>query len=72
MAVDRCRNCGDPDHLTRYCKAYGPWFPEPGKQSLDYAAEAERIQNLIAGDILAEHAHSHGGEHASQGEGPSA
>ena len=55
----RCRNCGDARHETQECKNYGPWFPEPGKSRMDYAAEAERISRLVAVDIIHEHELDH-------------
>lgn len=51
----RCRNCGSLGHRTQSCLENGPWFPEPGKSKEDYAAEAERIANLVAADVMAEH-----------------
>lgn len=53
-SADRCRNCGLL-HKTQACPSWGPMFPAPGKAKGDYTEEYERIQNLIAGDILAEH-----------------
>lgn len=58
--TDRCYNCGEIDHTDRQCTAYGPRFPEPGKTSLDYADEYKRIMDLVAQDIIDEHApHAH-------------
>jgi len=51
----RCRNCGLLGHKTQVCPRYGPWYPEPGKTKEDYAKEAERIANLVAADVIAEH-----------------
>ena len=55
----RCRNCGDPGHLTHNCQWYGPWFPEAGKTAADYAEMATKIADLVAADIIAEHNQSH-------------
>lgn len=55
----RCRNCGILDHRTQHCPRYGPWFPEPGKQREDYAELASLITELVARDVLAEHALDH-------------
>lgn len=57
--MSRCRNCGVTEHLTKECKGYGPWFPEEGKTHRDYVEEKNRIDALVAGDILAEHEESH-------------
>jgi len=57
--VTRCRNCGILDHKTQHCPRYGPWFPEPGKERTDYAELAELITELVARDVLAEHAVDH-------------
>ena len=51
----RCRNCGLLGHKTQTCPRYGPWYPEPGKTKEDYAKDAERIANLVAADVIAEH-----------------
>ena len=53
-SANRCRNCG-LKHMTQTCPSYGPWFPAPGKTSQDYGDEAQRIANLVAADIIAEH-----------------
>jgi len=53
-SADRCRNCGLL-HKTHTCPSYGPMFPAPGKSREDYAKENERIQNLIAADVMREH-----------------
>lgn len=57
----RCRNCGVLTHLTHECQIFGPWFPEPGVDHSFYAKEKERIDTLVAGDILAEHEADHEG-----------
>ena len=51
----RCRNCGNHLHQTQLCEAYGPWFPEPGKNAADYAELAKKIDSMIAMDIIIEH-----------------
>ena len=56
----RCRNCGLM-HKTQHCPSFGPAYPAPGKTFADYLDEYERIQNLVAGDVLKEHYnHDHG------------
>lgn len=55
----RCRNCGLL-HQTQHCPNYGPAFPEPGKTFEDYLELYEKIQNLVARDIIAEHDEMHG------------
>lgn len=55
MPTSRCYNCGVPGHQTQVCPRYGPRCPEPGKAFADYAKEHERIMDLVAADILAEH-----------------
>jgi hypothetical protein len=59
--MNRCRNCGDPEHVTQQCTVDGPWYPAPGKTRSDYAEEDARISQLVAVDILHEHEmeHSH-------------
>lgn len=42
-------------HLPRSCPNYGWYFPAPGKSREDYAEDRQRVQDLIAGDIIAEH-----------------
>jgi hypothetical protein len=37
------------------CPRYGPWYPEPGKTKEDYEKEANRIAQLVAADVIAEH-----------------
>ena len=69
--MSRCRNCGILNHQTQHCPRYGPWYPEPGKTREDYAALAERIVTLVAGDILAEHEGSEGHEHPEEMEAKS-
>jgi hypothetical protein len=56
--TERCHNCGELGHRTRHCTVYGPRFLEPGKTIADYAAEAERIAQLFAADIIMEHGHA--------------
>lgn len=51
----RCRNCGTLGHKTQVCPRYGPWYPEPGKTRADYTKLAEKIVQLVAKDIMAEH-----------------
>lgn len=41
--------------MPRTCPNYGWYFPAPGKTREDYNQDRERVQNLIAGDIIAEH-----------------
>lgn len=53
--MTRCRNCGDPYHLTQHCPRFGPWYPEPGKTAEDYKDKAAYITTLVAQDILNEH-----------------
>lgn len=55
----RCRNCGILDHRTQHCPRYGPWFPAPGKERADYEELANLITELVARDVLAEHAVDH-------------
>lgn len=57
----RCRNCGGLEHLTHQCEEFGPWYPQPGVPLDHYAGDKERIDNLVAGDILAEHEAEHEG-----------
>lgn len=52
----RCNNCGTLGHLPRSCPNYGWYFPAPGKTREDYAEDYQRVQDLIAADIIAEHA----------------
>lgn len=59
----RCWNCGILGHKTQTCPRWGPRCPGPGKTSQDYAEEAQRIHDLIAGDLLREHlGHGHDGD----------
>ncbi len=51
----RCNNCGTLGHLPRSCPNYGWYFPAPGKSREDYAEDRQRVQDLIAGDIIREH-----------------
>jgi hypothetical protein len=60
--VNRCRNCGDPEHRTQECQEFGPWYPDAGKTAADYKQQAEDISHLVAADILAEHEENHTGE----------
>lgn len=53
--MDRCLNCGKPDHSTVKCETYGPRYMEPGKTLMDYEDEHRRIMDLVARDIIAEH-----------------
>jgi hypothetical protein len=55
MTPLRCYNCGLIGHRTQSCARYGPRFPEPGKTFQDYTSERERIANLFASDIIADH-----------------
>jgi hypothetical protein len=55
----RCRNCGET-HPTQNCGEFGPWYPEEGKTAADYADLAEKINNMVAADVIAEHEASHG------------
>lgn len=55
MTPLRCYNCGNLGHKTQFCPRFGPRYPEPGKTSQDYGDEAQRIANLFAADIVAEH-----------------
>jgi hypothetical protein len=57
----RCRNCGEL-HPTQTCEVHGPWYPEEGKTAGDYAELTEKIANLVAADIIAEHEANHAGE----------
>lgn len=59
MPTSRCYNCGLQGHQTQVCPRYGPRYPEPGKSSQDYGAEVQRIMDLIAADIVAEHTADH-------------
>jgi hypothetical protein len=61
--VTRCRNCGNAAHKTQHCPRFGPWYPEPGKTSADYADIRDMIATKVAADILAEHeGHSYDGD----------
>lgn len=60
MTPLRCYNCGLLGHKTQFCPSFGPKYPSPGKTAEDYAKEAQRIANLFAGDIVAEHSHDEG------------
>lgn len=60
--MNRCRNCGEEDHITAWCIAYGPWYPAPDMKREDYAELAEKISALVAADILAEHEAEHAKE----------
>ena len=51
----RCNNCGTLGHLPRTCPNYGWYFPAPGKSREDYVEDRQRVQDLIAGDIIREH-----------------
>jgi hypothetical protein len=51
----RCNNCGVLGHLPRACPNYGWYYPAPGKTRLDYEKDRQRVQNLIAADIISEH-----------------
>lgn len=51
----RCNNCGTLGHLPRTCPNYGWYYPAPGKSREDYEDDRQRVQDLIAGDIIAEH-----------------
>jgi hypothetical protein len=51
----RCNNCGELGHLPRVCPNYGWYYPAPGKTRLDYEQDRQRVQDLIAGDIIREH-----------------
>jgi hypothetical protein len=51
----RCNNCGVLGHLPRACPNYGWYYPAPGKTRLDYIKDRQRVQDLIAGDIISEH-----------------
>ena len=51
----RCNNCGVLGHLPRTCPNYGWYFPAPGKTRLDYVQDRQRVQDLIAADIISEH-----------------
>lgn len=62
--MPRCRNCGDARHSTQECREYGPWYPEPGKNRMDYAEEAERISRLVAVDVIHEHEMNHQNDNA--------
>ena len=42
-------------HLPRACPNYGWYYPAPGKTRLDYAEDRQRVQDLIAADIISEH-----------------
>lgn len=70
-SADRCRNCGLM-HRTQNCPSYGPMFPAPGKNKTDYIKEHQKIQDLLAGDILREHyGHDHDDDQVpSRGHGP--
>jgi hypothetical protein len=57
----RCRNCGALEHRTQDCAEHGPWFPEEGKTAADYAEQAQKISDLVAADIIAEHEANHAG-----------
>lgn len=51
----RCNNCGVLGHLPRVCPNYGWYYPAPGKTREDYVEDRQRVQDLIAADIIAEH-----------------
>lgn len=51
----RCNNCGVLGHLPRACPNYGWYYPAPGKTRLDYIQDRQRVQDLIAADIIREH-----------------
>jgi hypothetical protein len=51
----RCNNCGNLGHLPRVCPNYGWYFPAPGKSREDYVGDRQRVQDLIARDIIREH-----------------
>jgi hypothetical protein len=51
----RCNNCGILGHLPRACPNYGWYYPAPGKTRLDYEKDRQRVQDLIASDIISEH-----------------
>jgi hypothetical protein len=53
--MTRCRNCGQIRHLTQYCPSYGPWYPGPGKNRVDYKELEEEISRKVAADIMADH-----------------
>jgi len=53
--IVRCYNCGIQGHKTQNCPSFGPRYPAPGKSGQDYGDEAQRIMQLFAADILAEH-----------------
>lgn len=42
-------------HLPRACPNYGWYFPAPGKTREDYVEDRQRVQDLIARDIITEH-----------------
>jgi hypothetical protein len=52
----RCNNCGTLGHLPRACPNYGWYYPAPGKSREDYVEDRQRVQDLIAADIINEHA----------------
>jgi hypothetical protein len=51
----RCNNCGTLGLLRRTCPNYGWYYPAPGKTREDYTEVRQRVQDLIAADIIAEH-----------------
>lgn len=51
----RCNNCGVLGHLPRACPNYGWYYPAPGKTREDYTEDRQRVQDLIAADIIQEH-----------------
>lgn len=51
----RCNNCGTLGHLPRTCPNYGWYYPAPGKVREDYTEDRQRVQDLIARDIVEEH-----------------
>lgn len=53
--MNRCRNCGSTDHLTQYCKEYGPEFPAPDRTKQSYDEQRREIAALVAQDIIDEH-----------------
>lgn len=51
----RCNNCGTVGHFPKSCPNYGFYYPAPGKTRDDYLEDRQRVQDLFAADIIAEH-----------------